>query len=103
MKAQHMAESGLCLNEERRSSINELYVLSEPGVSDIICEIACINHHFFLAIFQTFPADEFIGVFLGELASVGIGYEVVGKEPLRLCGIREYDNKQEKPKEEKRG
>ncbi len=70
--------------------INELYVLSEPGVSDIICEIACINHHFFLAIAQTFPADAFVEVFLGELASVGIGYEVVGKEPLRLCGMKEY-------------
>ena len=70
--------------------IDELYVLSEPGVSDIICEIACINHTFFLAIAQTFSADEFVEVFLGELASVGIGYEVVGKEPLRLCGIKAY-------------
>ena len=70
--------------------IDEFYVLSEPGVSDIICEIACINHSFFLAMGQTFPADEFIEVFLGELAAVGIGYDVVGKEPLRLCGIREY-------------
>lgn len=70
--------------------IDELYVLSEPGVSDIICEISCINHTFFLAIAQTFSADEFVEVFLGELASVGIGYEVVGKEPLRLCGIKAY-------------
>lgn len=70
--------------------IDELYVLSEPGVSDIICEISCINHSFFLAIGQTFSADEFVEVFLDELASVGIGYEVVGKEPLRLCGISEF-------------
>lgn len=65
-------------------------MLSEPGVSDIICEIACINHTFFLAIAQTFSADEFVEAFLGELESVGIGYEVVGKEPLRLCGIKAY-------------
>ena len=70
--------------------IDEFYVLSEPGVSDIICEIACINHTFFLAITQTFSADEFVEAFLGELESVGIGYEVVGKEPLRLCGIKAY-------------
>jgi hypothetical protein len=70
--------------------IDEFYVLSEPGVSDIICEIACINHTFFLAIAQTFSADEFVEAFLGELESVGIGYEVVGKEPLRLCGIKAY-------------
>lgn len=70
--------------------IDELYVLSETGVSDIICEIACINHNFFLEIGQTFPADEFVNAFLNELASVGIGYEVMRKEPLRLCGLEEY-------------
>lgn len=70
--------------------IDELYVLSEPGVSDIMCEIACINHSFFLAIGQTFASAEFVGVFLDELASVGIDYEVMRQEPLRLCGLEEY-------------
>ncbi len=70
--------------------IDELYVLSEPGVSDIICEIACINRHFFLAIGQTFAADQFVQVFLEELASVGIDYKVMRQEPLRLCGLEEY-------------
>ncbi len=69
--------------------IEELYMLTEPGVSDILCEIACINHHFFLAIAQNFLSDEFVGVFLNELASLGIEYEVIRKEPLRLCGIEE--------------
>jgi hypothetical protein len=72
------------------SYIDELYVLSEPGVSDIICEIACINNHFFLAIGQTFAADQFVQVFLEELASVGIDYEVMRQEPLRLCGLEKY-------------
>lgn len=70
--------------------IDELYLLAEPGVSDIVCEISCINHHFFLAIAQTFVADEFVGVFIEELAAVGITCEVTSKEPLRLCGLERY-------------
>ena len=30
--------------------INELYYLSEPSATDIMCEIACINHCFFLLV-----------------------------------------------------
>ena len=67
--------------------IEELYLLAEPGVTDISCEISCINHNFFLAIAQNFSSDKFIGAVLDELASVGIAYEVMRKEPLRLCGI----------------
>ena len=70
--------------------IEELYMLAEPGVSDIICEITCINHNFFLAIGQTFSSDDFVGVFINELDSVGISCEVMRKEPLRLCGLEEY-------------
>ena len=70
--------------------IDEFYVLSETGVSDIMCEIACINHSFFLAIGQNFSSDGFVKAFLDELASVGIGYEVRGREPLRLCGLETY-------------
>ena len=67
--------------------IEELYFLAEPGVTDISCEISCINHNFFLAIAQNFSSGKFIGAVLDELASVGIAYEVMRKEPLRLCGI----------------
>ena len=70
--------------------IDQLYAMAEPGVSDIMCEITCINHNFFLAIGQTFSSDEFVGVFLDELASVGISYEVMQKEPLCLCGLDAY-------------
>ena len=78
------------------SYIDELYVLSEPGVSDIVCEISCISHHFFLAIAQTFSSGEFVRAFLDELASVGIAYEVIRQEPLRLCGLEEYGHREEK-------
>ena len=70
--------------------IEELYLLSEPGVSDIICEVACINHSFFLAVGQSFSSDRLMDAFLGELASLDIGYEVTGREPLRLCGFEAF-------------
>ena len=60
------------------------------GVSDVGCEISCINHSFFLAIGQNFSSDEYIKAFLKELSSVGISYEVMRREPLRLCGLEVY-------------
>ena len=70
--------------------IDELYMLSEPGVTDVICEIACINHNFFLCIGRTFPSEEFTDIFLDELKTVGIDYEVTGEEPFHLCGMEAY-------------
>ena len=70
--------------------IEELYMLAELGVSDIMCEIACLNHCFFLAVGQNFSSNQFVDAFLDELASVGIDYEVMGREPLRLCGLEAY-------------
>jgi len=70
--------------------IDQLYLLTEAGVSDIACEIACLNHSFFLAIAQNFSSDQFVDAFLDELASIGIDYEVTGREPLHLCGLEAY-------------
>jgi hypothetical protein len=70
--------------------IDELYLLSEPGVTDVVCEVACINHYFFLCIARTFPSEKFTKVFLDELSKVGIDYEVTGTEPFHLCGMEEY-------------
>ena len=75
------------------SYIDELYVMSEPGVTDVLCEIACINHYFFLCIARTFPSEEFTDIFLDELSTVGIDYEVTGTEPFHLCGIEAYREK----------
>jgi hypothetical protein len=55
-----------------------------------MCKIACLNHSFFLAVGQNFSSDQFVGAFLDELASVGIDFEVMGREPLRLCGLEAY-------------
>ena len=70
--------------------IEELYFLVHPDVSDVGCEITCINHNFFVAFIQNFSSGAFLNVFLDELKSVGIDYEVMHKEPLRLCGIEAY-------------
>lgn len=70
--------------------LKALYVVAEPGVFDIGCEIACVNHNFYLTIMQPFSADRFVDLFLEELSSVGIEYEVTRKEPLCLCGIEPY-------------
>ena len=66
--------------------IDELYMMAEPGVADVLCEIACINHFFFLCIARTFPSEKFTDIFLDELSTVGIDYEVTGREPFHLCG-----------------
>ena len=70
--------------------IEELYMLAEPGVSDVICEVACINHHFFLSIGQNFSSDKFVDLFQDELSSVGIDYEVMCNEPFHLCGTERF-------------
>ena len=71
--------------------IEELYLLAHPDVMDVGCEITCINHNFFLAFIQSFSSEVFLNMFLEELKSVGIAYEVMRKEPLRLCGMEAYN------------
>lgn len=70
--------------------IEELYVLSEPGVTDVICEIACINHSFFIGMAQTFSSGEYFECLMEELKAAGIECEVMMSEPLRLCGIERF-------------
>ena len=72
--------------------LEALYVVAEPGVFDIGCEIACVNHNFYISIMQSFSADRFVDLFLEELSSVGIEYEVLRKEPLCLCGIEPFES-----------
>ncbi|MDO4796715.1 MAG: hypothetical protein Q4A01_01710 [Coriobacteriales bacterium] len=67
--------------------IEELYVVSTPGVTDILCEIACINQHFFLMVAQTFQSQKYMDAFLAELSEAGISYEVKRTEDANLCGV----------------
>lgn len=73
------------------SCIREVYCLGEPTVSDILCEVACVNHSFFLAFSQAFESRDVLEAFLREMESAGISYEVMRTEPYRLSGVR-YDD-----------
>ena len=70
--------------------IEELYVLAEPGVTDVACEVACINQSFFLSIMQNFSSGTFFDALLEELSQTGVDYEVLGREPFRLCGLEAF-------------
>ena len=68
--------------------IEALYVVTSLSkITDILCEITCINHSFFLAFMQPFSSEKYFRCFLDELDAAGISYENLGSEPLRLCGI----------------
>ena len=70
--------------------IDAVYVLAEPGVSDIICEVSCINHCFYLAISQTFSSSAFIQQFLKELSAIGLNCELIRQEPSRLNSVESF-------------
>ncbi|MBR1634895.1 MAG: hypothetical protein IJ682_07550 [Lachnospiraceae bacterium] len=65
-------------------------MLAEPGVTDIASEVACINQSFFLSIMQNFSSAAFFDALLEELSQTGIDYEVMGREPFRLCGLEAF-------------
>lgn len=68
--------------------IENLFILTSlQKLSDLLCEMTCINHSFFLAYMQPFSSDRYFKCFLRELEWSGIDYEVLGTEPLRLSGI----------------
>ena len=68
--------------------IDEFYVMTSLSkITDILCEITCVNHSFFLAFMQPFSSPGYFRCFLEELASAEIQYELLRSEPLRLCNI----------------
>ena len=71
--------------------IEELYILAEPGVGDIVMEIACINHHFFLSVGQNFSSSKYVDAFIEELSSIGVHVDVMSREIFQLCGIESFD------------
>ena len=77
--------------------IDQVYVIAMPGVTDVLCEIACINGHFHLAIMQNFTSDAFVQALLEELTAVGIDHEVVGGEALHMCGLEPFVTAQADP------
>ena len=68
--------------------IEELYIMTSLSkITDILCMITCINHHFFIALMQPFSSDRYFRCFLEELERAGICCEVLRSEPLRMSGI----------------
>ena len=68
--------------------IENLFILTSlQKLSDLLCEITCINHSFFLAYMQPFSSDRYFKCFLRELEWSGIDYEFLGSEHLRVSGI----------------
>lgn len=56
-------------------------------ITDVLCEVTCINRSFFVAFMQPFSSEEYLDCFLKELSLAGIGCRLLGGEPLRMCGI----------------
>lgn len=71
--------------------IKEVFALAEPDSTDVLCEIFCINHSFFVALLQNFTSEDLVNAFIQELEEAGISGEILRKEALRLCGVR-YDD-----------
>lgn len=71
--------------------ICEVYMMGEPTVIGVLCEIACHNHYFFLTFAQDFTDESYFEAFLKELEEAGIQAEVRHKDDYNLCGVR-YDD-----------
>jgi hypothetical protein len=67
--------------------IDELYLLSDGAAVDIMCEVACINESFYLAMVQNFDSNDFFNAFLCELKEAYVPFEIKGDEEFQLCGF----------------
>ena len=71
------------------SYIEGLYTISSLSkITSILCEINCVNHNFFVAFMQPFFSARYYECFLKELDTLGIQYERIYDEPLKVCGIK---------------
>ena len=68
--------------------IDEFYIMTSLSkITDVLCEITCVGHSFFLAFMQPFSSPDYLRCFLEELTWAGMQYELLRSEPLRLCNI----------------
>ena len=71
--------------------IKELYCLAEVRSIDVMCEIACINNSFFVALAQCNSSRELFEALLCELEQAGVPFELMRDEQYHLCGLRYED------------
>ena len=67
--------------------IEEIYTLADPGVTDVVCEVCCMNHCFYLLFLQSFGDQRLFHTFIRELSELEIPCEVKRREQLRLSSI----------------
>jgi len=63
-------------------------VTSLSKITDVLCEVTCLNQSFFLSFMQPFSSTKYLECFLKELSLAGIPHEMLFSEPLRLCSVR---------------
>lgn len=68
--------------------LEEMYPLAEPNVTDVVCEMCCFHHSFYLLFLQNFKDQSLFQTFTGQLQELEIPYEVKSREKLRLSSIR---------------
>ena len=89
-------QASICVSYPRIRSFGPLdpyiealfIVTSLLKITDVLCEVLCINHSFFIAFMQPFSSTEYLECFLEELSLAGIPHELLFSEPLRMCGMR---------------
>ena len=92
---QDIAQASICVSYPKSRSfgpldpyIKELYIITSLSkITDILCEVSCINHSFFLSFIQPFSSEKYLECFLRELRTAEIGYEIISSEPIRMCRI----------------
>ncbi|HCI73783.1 MAG TPA: hypothetical protein DHV42_04495, partial [Lachnospiraceae bacterium] len=67
--------------------IEEFYMLADPGVTDVVCEVVCFRHSFYLTFLQSFADQGLFRTFTDALMKAGIPHQVMGMEKLRQSGI----------------
>ena len=90
-------QASFCVSYPKNTSFGPLdpyikgifIVTTLKPITDILCEVTCINHSFFLAFMQPFSTTKFFECFLEELRLAEIPCELLSSEPLRMCGVQE--------------
>ena len=93
------AQASICVSYPKSRSFGPLdpyvkglyLVTSLSKITDILCEVTCINHSFFLSFLQPFSSTRYFESFLEELRLEGIAHEVLFSEPLRMCTVQEMN------------
>ncbi len=90
-----IARASICVSYPKSRSfgpldpyIQTLYIVTSLAkITDVLCEVTCIHHNFFLAFMQPFASAEYLACFLEELSLAGIPHELLFSESLRTSRI----------------